>query len=243
MKILLINDSCKEVGGAETYIFAISKLLKKNHEVFLYSFADTEENENNRRIIPHSKGLTQQFNRFFFNFQAYSQLRKYIQKVKPDIVFMHNNYVYSNSVLLALKKEKIPVLQTVHDWGLFCPSSWCVIKKNFKRCNGYEGSSINCLLNGCVQPHHFFLGYLRNKIRIKLTKKTIKHFVSPSKMLAEDLVKHKFPSVQCIHNFMEFDTKEIDLKSSEKGLILYVGVLSKNKGVEFLIKAFKEVIK
>jgi glycosyltransferase involved in cell wall biosynthesis len=243
MKILILNDSCKEVGGAETYIFAISKLLGKNHDVFLYSFGDEEEDKEKRRIIKHSKGIVRYFNKFIFNFEVYRELRKYIQKIKPDVVFMHNNYIYSNSVLQALEKEKVNVVQTVHDWGLMCPSSWHVIKKGYKKCSGCEGSALKCMFNGCVKIDHYFMTCFRNKWRIKTSKKIIKQFISPSEELASDLRKRGFKNVKCVHNFMEMDPEKPRFDNSEKGLITYIGLLGENKGLDYLVRAFKIVKK
>lgn len=243
MKVLLMNDACNEVGGAETYIFAISKFLAKKHDVYLFSYGNEDISEEKKVIIKHSHiNLKRNFDKFVFNFKVYKELRKYIRRIKPDVVFIHNNYVYAVPLLLVLKQERIPTIQTVHDWGQICPSSWCVIKRNLKRCKGVDGISTKCLRENCIGPDHFLVTYLRNKLRIKLTKNTIEKFISPSKMLAKDLIKHGFKNVSCIHHFKEFGKTKFSTKKSQKGLILYVGVLSRNKGVSFLIKAFKLIL-
>lgn len=243
MKIMLINDYSKEGGGAETYIFAISKLLGKKHDITFFSYGNTDIRENNRVIVAHSANrLKKKANKFSFNFKVYSELKKFIRRVNPDIIFMHNNFTYSLPVLAALYLTKVPVVQTIHDWGQICPSSWCVIKKNFKRCEGVEGIACKCPLNGCISTRHFVLAYMRNKLRIKLTKKIVRQFISPSKMLAEDLIRHGFKNTRCIHNFMEFGNAKMNFNNSQKGKVIYVGMLGKNKGVEFLITAFKQVL-
>ncbi|MFA5887102.1 MAG: glycosyltransferase family 4 protein [Candidatus Nanoarchaeia archaeon] len=243
MRILLINDSCKEGGGAETYIFAVSKLLGRNHKVALFGYEDNSITEENKVIVAYpSNKLKKSLGKFVFNFRVYSMLKKFIKQFNPNVVFMHNNYVHSIPVLLALSASKVPVVQTIHDWGQICPSSWCVIKKSLKPCEGVEGIALKCMLKGCIKPLHFFMAYPRNKLRIKLTKRIIQQFISPSKMLAADLRKHGFRNVQCIHNFMEFGNSKMNFAKSQKGLVLYAGLLSRNKGVDFLIRAFKEVL-
>ncbi|MBU4502676.1 MAG: glycosyltransferase family 4 protein, partial [Nanoarchaeota archaeon] len=210
---------------------------------YLFSYGDEDIREEKKVVVKHSNNaLKRHFDKFVFNFKVYKELKKYIRRIKPDITFVHNNYVYAIPLLLALKQENIHTIQTVHDWGQICPSSWCVIKRNLKRCKGAEGISTKCLLEKCISPNHFLATYLRNKIRIKLTKKTIKKFISPSKMLAKDLAKHGFKNVSCIHHFKEFGESKFSTEKSQKGLIIYVGVLSRNKGVDFLIKAFKLIL-
>jgi glycosyltransferase involved in cell wall biosynthesis len=242
MKILLINDSSKEVGGAETYIFGIKKILNKTQSVSLFSFGDIDYKGKNLNIVSHSQNnLIKSFEKFIFNFRVYIRLKKELIKNKPDIIWVHNNFLYSIPILLAIKNSKIPAIQTIHDWGLICPSSWSVNKKTLKKCQGVEGISWSCTKTGCISKKHFFATYFRNKIRIKLTRKTFKEFISPSKMLAEDMENHNIKPIQCIHNFMELSNQKINFSEAVDGRILYLGLIAKNKGVDYLIRSFKKI--
>jgi len=234
MKILQINDKGVEGGGAETNVFGIHKFIKNTS---LFAFGSETKKTNNLYIYKHPKNNI--FQRFFFSFKIYKELKKHIKKLNPDLIHLHNNYQYSNTVLLAIKHSKIPTIQTVHDWGLICPTAWYVYKHNLKECSGCKGISLKCLK--CISLKHFLLIYLRNKIRFNLSKKVIKYFISPSIKLKKDMKKYKF-NITCLHHFLEFKTN-LDLNKVEKNLILYVGVLTKNKGVIYLIKAFKIIKK
>ena len=189
MRILIINDSCREVGGAETYIFGIMKLLREQgDEVFLFSY-DTEKREEDYSLIIKHKEKKARFlvNKFGFSMRVYNELKDYIKNVNPDVIHLHNNYIYSNSVLLALKKSKKPVIHHVHDWGLICPTSWSVYKKSLKVCKSVEGIQFKCLRKGCLPFHHWISTYLRNKIRIKLERNVVDLFISPSIRLRDYL--------------------------------------------------------
>ncbi len=246
MKILVINDSCKEVGGAETYIFGIIKLLRKEgHEVCLFSYDYENRKDENSLVIKHTKKKSKfLFHRFIFNSKVYSGLKQYIKEIRPDVIHMHNNYAYSNSVLLALRKFDIPVIHHVHDWGIICPTAWSVYKKNLQVCKSVEGIQVKCLTSGCLPLHHWILTYFRNKIRIKLERKMIDLFIAPSIKLRDYLKEHDLTPVIWLPHFIEFENLKINIP--KKNILLYVGALGVNKGVEYLIKAFfliKEKVK
>src|SRR3989344_1460505 len=190
MKILQINDKGLEGGGAETNVFGILKNIKDS---YLFAFGPKYKKERNILIYPHPKNNLIQ--RFLFSFKIYKALKNYIKEINPDIIHLHNNYQYSNTVLLAIKHSKIPTIQTVHDWGLVCASSCYVKKYNLKECSGCSGINLKCLINGCIPLHHFILAYPRNKIRFYLSKSTISYFISPSNKLKKDMQKHSFKNI------------------------------------------------
>ncbi|MBI2107392.1 glycosyltransferase family 4 protein [Candidatus Woesearchaeota archaeon] len=238
MKILVINDSCKEIGGAETYIFGIVKLLRnEGHDLYLFSYDSESRKDEHSLILKHTKKRSKfLFHRFIFNPIVYRELKQYVKEINPDIIHMHNNYAYSVSVLLALRKFDIPVIHHVHDWGLICPTSWSVYKKNLQVCRSVEGIQIKCLTSGCLPLHHWALTCFRNKMRIKLERENINLFISPSIRLRDYLKEHNLVPAIWLPHFIEFEN--IKVKIPKQDTILYVGVLSVNKGVEYLIKSF-----
>ena len=238
MRILIINDTCKEVGGAETYIFGIIKLLREQgDEVYLFSYNDERKEDECSLVMKHPKKKARFFmNKFGFSRRVYKELTNYIKRINPDLIHVHNNYVYSNSVLLALKKSKKPVIHHVHDWGLICPTSWSVYKKSLKVCKSVEGIQFKCLRKGCLPFHHWVSTYLRNKIRIKLERNVVDLFISPSIRLRDYLKDHNMGPVIWLPQFIEFE--DVKITMPRNNIVLYVGALSKNKGVEYLVKAF-----
>src|SRR3989344_384575 len=246
MKILVINDSCKEVGGAETYIFGIVKLLRsEGHDIYLFSYDIENRKDEHSLILKHTKKRFKfLFHRFIFNPMVYREFKQYIKEINPDIIHMHNNYAYSVSVLFALRKFDIPVIHHVHDWGLICPTSWSVYKKNLQVCKSVEGIQLKCLTSGCLPFHHWALTCFRNKMRIKLEREAVDLFISPSIKLRDYLKEHNLTPAIWLPHFIEFEN--VKVKIPKQDTVLYVGVLSVNKGVEYLIKSFpliKEKVK
>src|SRR3989344_5514352 len=127
MRILLLNHNDHSHGGAETHMLDLAKLLRQdNNEVFIFAPGEQSIESNYNKIIRESKNrLINNIHRFFFHAGLFRELRSYIKRINPDIIHIHNHYRYSLTFLLACI-GKIPVVQTVHDYGLICPSSWAV---------------------------------------------------------------------------------------------------------------------
>jgi len=235
MKILLINDYESGVGGAESYLNLLSKLLKKNgYEVIIFGSSKKP------------KSIISFFTRWFSFYYYFAALNK-IREFKPDVVHVHNiARQVSPSVIIAAKKKGLPIVMTTHDFYYVCPKTWMIFKDD-KSCK--FGVSSKCLLNNCKTfrmgiynyPLHW-LNWLQVNIQRKILKKHVDLFISPSKILSYWIKKSlNLENVIHIPNFVESNTYKLE-KNTET-FLLFVGRLSKEKGVESLIRAMNLVIK
>ena len=133
MKILLINNYHFRHGGAEAVYFNTADLLKQHgHEVIFFSL-NREENdlcEQNsyfvdaidqdcRGFINKIKGVS----RYFYNKKAAIALDKLLNDYKPDVAHIHLFWGgLSVSILETLKRHKIPVVHSVHEYRMICPA-------------------------------------------------------------------------------------------------------------------------
>ena len=241
MRVLLINDSY-EGSGAEVSLRGTLSLLKgHSHDIFFFGFGDSFPE--NALVLPHSpSSFLRSFERFFFSFRVYSSLLSYIKQIKPDIIHLHNNTQYSVSVLFALLISSVPVVHTVHDWTLLCSTSWGVYKHCLAPCSLVKGIGLKCYTHDhCLSLRHFLLAFFRNKMRFYLERKVVSSYLPPSIALRDDLKRYGFSPVETLHHFVEFE-KPLSSKKRED-IILYVGTLSENKGLEYLIKAVPSLLK
>jgi glycosyltransferase involved in cell wall biosynthesis len=232
LKILIVNDSLKPIGGAESYVLALSQVLKNNKQsVQLFG--------------PESGvGLKDSFFSRWYSRKYYKQMEKSIQKFKPDIVHVHNfSRVLSPSVIKAASDSNIPVIQTVHDYHYICPKLWMIDDKN--NLIKDHGSSIECILHH--QPKKNFIYALPKHIKArfheKFIKKYINLFICPSIEL-QRFYSSKFINVPStyIPNFIPLDVNSAPIAKKHNN-ILFVGRLSSEKGVDILLKGFSEVLK
>ena len=84
-----------------------------------------------------------------YSFSAYKNIVEIIKHEKPDLVHVHNVYpLISPSVLIACRREKIPVVMTCHNYRLICPTGIHYTNGRIcERCSG--GKEYWCILKNC----------------------------------------------------------------------------------------------
>ena len=113
MKALFLHTFYYEKGG-EDYVFNQEKnLLKGVAEIETLTFK-------NRTGIKGAISL------FFsiWNLSAAKKIRKKIRQFKPDIIHIHNwHFAMGPIAIRVAKKMDIPVVVTLHNYRLMCPSA------------------------------------------------------------------------------------------------------------------------
>lgn len=238
MKILQIHDNYERLGGAETYLFNLIDLLKKNrHKVFTFAIKGNPKETKDTLVVGEAKGFfPHYFSCYVFNFKVYFKLKRFIKKVKPDIIHIHNNYLAPFSVLFAVRGYK--VVQTVHDYMIICPCGWMVNRKNLEPCHA-RGS---CFVNGCLSWYNALISYIPFQLRKIVTKKIIKTYISPSKLMKKYLESFSFQNARHLPYFLDVESFRFRPRLKKRGNILYVGRLTKEKGAGYLIKAMPKII-
>lgn len=229
MKILIINDYTSEFGGAEKVVYDNIKLLKEaGHEV---EFIGGKQ----KPMIPLLWG--------WFSWKYFIKTILTVSKFKPNVIHVHSCIRnISISPLVATKIFRLPIIMTVHDYNLVCPKLW-MINSNNQPCN--YGISCHCITDNCINskmgykwfPYHFFrlIKLLFQRFAIK---RLVDIFISPSNDLCNKILKSfDTEKVVYIPNYIN-TVSVINKKKVDKKYFLYVGRLSKEKGVDNLIKTF-----
>ncbi|GGE06655.1 hypothetical protein GCM10011516_00490 [Sphingobacterium cellulitidis] len=87
--------------------------LRKNHEVDLYTV----------RNVKGLKGYLQ-YLLYPINWPEVKKIKERINEFKPDIIHIHNmHYALGPLFILHIQKMKIPMLMTLHNFRLICPSA------------------------------------------------------------------------------------------------------------------------
>lgn len=251
MKILQINKFFYRRGGSETYFFELMNLLEKNgHEVVPFS---TKSPSN--LASPYEKffveeinfdkreGLLRDFKKFchsLYSLEVKRKLKKLILETKPEVAHLHNiSHHISPSIFSVLKKHKIPVVQTLHDYQLICP--------NFKlftggtvceRCKKYR--YWNAVIHRCI--HDSRLESLAEATEMFFHKACqfyengVQCFVTPSKFLSEKLKAWRVRSrIGNIPLFLDVSSFEPKYESGD--YVIYFGRLAKEKGLDVLLRS------
>ena len=255
MKILLSNKFFFIKGGAENSFFLTAKVLKKGgHEVSFFSMShsrnipskydkyfvsnvDYEKNELRNAVRVSHKLL--------YSFEAKRNIVKLIKDEKPDIVHLNNIYhQLSPSILHAIKQFDLPVVMSLRDYKMVC-ASYLRLSKG-KVCDACKGGSYyHCFLKSCVKESS--LKSLLSTIEMYLHHKIfhiydlVDVFISPSQSLKSNLVEIGFKgNVVYLPNFVNTNNFVPKFNYKQK-TIVYFGRLSREKGLETLIDAVKDI--
>jgi glycosyltransferase involved in cell wall biosynthesis len=230
-RILIVNDSIQEIGGAESYAISLSQSLNNaNYSTQLFG--------------PRSGiGLRNSFFSRWYSRKYYKIAKKAIDSFRPDIVHAHNvSRVLSPSVLKAAKDKGIIVVQTVHDYHYICPKLWMVDDKG-REINNHN-SDFECLAHHLPKKNIIYSipKHLKARFHGVLVSKYVDAFICPSKNL-QNFYSQKYPNKKIIYipNFIPADVKVITTNSPKR--LLFIGRLSPEKGVDTLIKGFGEALK
>jgi glycosyltransferase involved in cell wall biosynthesis len=103
-------------GGEDNVFFFEKNLLhSKGHEV--YEYTDTNSRLNTFGVLYAAKNT-------IWSSASYQSIKELIKKISPDIVHFHNTFLMlSPSVYYACWEMHVPVVQSLHNYRIACPSA------------------------------------------------------------------------------------------------------------------------
>ena len=255
MKILMVNKFLYPRGGSESYMLYLAEYLKKiGHEVQFFGMYDENNTVGNSKGLYtqnmdfHSKGISRFLYPFkiVYSLEAKKKIMQLIDDFKPDIVHMNNiNFQLTPSIIYGIKKKGIPLVQTVHDYQMICPNHLLYnFDKNTPCEKCTQGSYINCVKNKCIHASKIksIIGVMEAKLYSFLkTYKKVDLYVCPSNFLENKLLSSKEyykGKTKTIHNFINKEKFAKNIGETDS-YIVYVGRLSKEKGIENIKGAAK----
>jgi glycosyltransferase involved in cell wall biosynthesis len=256
MKVLGVNKFYYLRGGSETYFFSLNQLLEENgYEIIPISMKD-ERNISNRfekYFIEHidytNMNITEKITNSFkliYSVEAYEKIKKIVREQKPQIAHLHIfQHQFSPSILHALKKCKIPIVNTVHDLKVICPNYQMLNQTGI--CEKCKGSKYyNCFKYSCAKDSKInSLVYVLEAYLHKILKSysLVDKYICPSNFYKTKLCEFGIKPEKVVHvpNFVDVNAfiphYEFD------NYFLYVGRIAEEKGLMTLIKAMKFVNK
>ena len=255
MKILQINNFHRLHGGADrVYLETASMLEARGHEVQFFSthHADNQPTSYEKYFVDDidyyyltpARKLKASL-RFIYNRAAAVQLDRLLQEHKPDLAHIH---IYqgrlSYSILPVLRRHRVPMIFTLHEYKVLCPVYTLLNTKN-EICEACAGQRFyHCVLNKCNHDNLVFSllstaeAYLRNTFHS--IERYGDHVIMVSDFVHRKHVHHR-PALarrsSRLYNFVR--RNDSVTKSGERGTyFLYFGRLVREKGIMTLLRSF-----
>jgi len=252
LKILQINKFFYRKGGAEVVFLGLRDLLKKHgHEVIDFSMhhPDNFESKYSDYFVHQvdfntKKGVIDSIKtakKVISYKEAAHKLEELIKKTQPDIAHIHNfNYQLTPSILEVLKRYNIPVVWTLHDYKRMCPNyklftqgSACERCKTHKYYNCIRYNCMDGLGKSVTAAAESYFHWLRQSYS------AISHYIVPSQFMGDKLAEWEIVDAPVSHIYNYIDAQAITPDYTPGEYVLFVGRLSKEKGVRDILTAAK----
>ena len=238
MKILIIHNKYVEKGGEDTTVNNEFSLLKKyENDVELLIF---NNNGKFKQII--------NFLLYPVNLFSYLKIRKKIKEFKPDVIHVHNFFFScSPMVVWAAKKENTPVILTIQNFRLLCPSGTLFHKGEIYTKSLKDHFTLQPSIDR-VYRNSFFLTlwlYTSNYIHFKIgTWGNCAKFIFASNFSKTVFEQSKFRiySSRFIlkYNFLAKEMNDAPVNDERQEYFLFIGRLTEEKGIDVLLNCFKQ---
>jgi glycosyltransferase involved in cell wall biosynthesis len=151
------------------------------------------------------------------------------------------------SELLGEVRGECPVLYTLHNHDPYCPSGNKYLAASGISCDrkmSYLGCTWGHLVDGCGsrRPQNIVKNLQRSHWELETLKKLKIPVIANSNYVREQLIKHGLPTEQtmtlhCGIAMPTSITKPLTLENHQNQRILFVGRITPNKGIEWLLKS------
>lgn len=180
-----------------------------------------------------------------FNLTSYFKTKEKLSLFQPDVVHIHNlHFSGSAAVIYAIRRAKIPLVMTLHNYRLLCPSGSLFHNGKLFLSSINGGFPWAAVKSGVYQQSQIITFWLAlsNYIHQKLgTFKTVDQFIllgNHSKEIFASSALGKYADNMVIKPNFSKNTFTPSVEKNKQLHYLYVGRLTEEKGVLILLQAF-----
>jgi glycosyltransferase involved in cell wall biosynthesis len=258
MRVLQISKFFYPHAGSETVLFHTRDLLRSNgHEVIDFA-------------MEHPKNVESPYDKFFapqrdytdasrpailrgldavssvYSLAARTRLRRLLEQTKPDIAHMHIIYhQLTMSIVDELARAGVPMVMTLHDYKIGCPAY--VLYRDGHPCHDCTtGAVYNVVRHKCIKGSRSASVLAGAEAALShLTGKydKIDGYICPSAFAGSVATETGIPAdrIHVIPNFLpDSEVGQTVPSLVDSPRFFFAGRLEEVKGVDDLLKAFKE---
>ena len=256
--VVIVNDFNYTQGGASKVAIDTARILKEENLKVIFFSAVNKENEkidgveyistNQNEALKEKNKIKGALNGIY-NFKAKKEFKKLLKNLdnKTTIIHVHGwTKALSSSIFDIAFKMKFKVVLTLHDYFTACPNGGYFNYKQNEICH-FKPLSWKCIKCNCDSRNYGFKLYrvirqfVQNKV-VKLNEK-LENVITISKN-KEKILKPtlgKNIKITRIYNPIDIDENAENVDPSKNEYYLYVGRISKEKGVDLFCQAITEL--
>jgi glycosyltransferase involved in cell wall biosynthesis len=234
--VLVVHNAYQIRGGEDVVVQNEIELLRAHgHTVDVWLSSNESINGWLAKVVA-AAGMV-------FSLPSYFRMRAILRRARPDVVHVHNFFpLVSPSVFFACARARVPVVLTLHNYRILCPTAtlslegrvaeqsltegpWWAVKHAV-----YRGSRLGTFMLAAMISVHNRVGTWSSKVT---------RFIALSPIARQKFVEGGIPPQRIVvkPNFVRSDSH---CNESRGKAFLYVGRLSPEKGVDILLQAVQE---
>jgi glycosyltransferase involved in cell wall biosynthesis len=252
MRILHVNKFLFRKGGAEGYMEDLAALQEDAGHTVRFWGMDHPENTHIELSdtfasfvdfdLPPSSVVERgkMVGRMVWSLQAQQGMAAAVNRFRPDVAHLHNVYhQLSPSILVPLHRAGVPVVLTLHDYKLVCPTYQFLDKGAV--CTACVGGKFwNAPIKRCRDGSLLASSTMAFDLSVHTLLRSYRHvdaFICPSRFLARHMERGRvYPDrLHVIPHFV--DLAGIDPKDRPGGGAVIAGRLAAEKGIDVAIRA------
>lgn len=231
MRVLLAHNRYQQAGGEDA-------VLAEEHQLLVRNGVEVELYEQDNKLIGTMPAMQVAVDTIWSQ-RTVREIGAHIQRFKPDVIHVHNTFpLISPSLYFAAAKHGVPVVQTLHNFRLFCAQAMfmrngavcedCIGKLPWRgvirRCYRESGPQSAVVVG--MQGVHRMLGTYRNKVT---------RYIALNKFCRDKFIEAGLPADRIVikPNFIDLPAPRPTVRSGG----LFVGRLSLEKGIATLAQA------
>ncbi len=257
MRILHVDKFLYRKGGAPGYMLDLAELQRSDgHEVEFFAMKDPERNlpatyeaffPSHVVLDPPPRGIAQRaitLGRMVWSIESLKGMTRTIDAFRPDVVHLHTIYhQLSPSILKPLVRRQIPVVMTLHDYKLVCPT-YARLDHGTPCDACLGGNFFEAVRRRCKNNSVTASAALAFETAIHRTLgaySAISVFICPSRFMRDSMTSgNAYPErLMYIPHF--FDCKGLAPREGPGEGIVAAGRLSPEKGFDLLIDAVAQI--
>jgi glycosyltransferase involved in cell wall biosynthesis len=235
MRVIVAHNTYQYSGGEDMVVRDEIELLRQHgHSVKLLE-------QNNDRIMGIHGSLIASSS-VFYSISSRKQIKKIINNFRPDIIHIHNWFpLLSPSIIWAANAERIPVVQTLHNYRMLCANA--LLYREGAVCTNCLGKSfpIDGIVHGCYRNSHAVSAIVTAAYafhRLIRTWDRVNLFIAVSGFEREILVRGGLPALKVVVKPHFVGSSPLNTEIHTDDVALYVGRLSLEKGIRTLLSAW-----